>query len=88
MSREDRVYCGEPKGRLSATAPVKSGRGQIAPSTLQGAVKKVPCLDGPKFNRHAQRNRRDGSPILLDIRCHQGLAVASPIGLRCRESIS
>ena len=47
MSREGRVYCGQPKSRLSAPAPVKSRHEQIATSTLQRAVNKVPPRDGP-----------------------------------------
>ena len=55
MSRGGRVYCGQPKSRLSAPVPVKSRRRQIATSTLQGAVNKVPSADGPNFNSHAKR---------------------------------
>ena len=51
MSRESRVYCGWPNSRLSAPAPVKSRREQIATSTLQGAVNK-----GLKFNSCVERS--------------------------------
>src|SRR5215471_3932688 len=55
MSRGGRVYCGQAKSRLSALVPVKSRRGQIATSTLQGAVNKVPPADGLNVNSHAER---------------------------------
>src|SRR5215472_10450134 len=47
MSREGRVYRGQPKSRLSAPVPDKSRRGQIATSILRRAVNKVPPRDGP-----------------------------------------
>src|SRR5215470_9617885 len=46
MAREGRVYCGQPKSRLSAPVPIRSRRRRREQSS---------ACNGRKFNSHAER---------------------------------
>src|SRR5215472_2278323 len=54
MWREGRVYRVQPKSRLSAPVPVKTGADKSLPQ-FPRTVNKVPPVDGPKFNSHTER---------------------------------